>query len=78
VRELFRCPGDDHQGHYLLIHPAGQDLPALVCLHNPGIILIATYVPNVAQGRQVRVEEMIRQTVPAPVQRAVRRAIRER
>lgn len=77
ARSLFCCPAHRNcdETSYVLARPAGSETPVLVCLHHPGVMLKAYYVRGDAGRWLVRVEEVVRGTVPREMQEAVKRAM---
>jgi len=78
VLALFKCPEDKTQARisYVLLRRKETGLPVLLCPHHGGIIIGAYYRASPPDGYTVRVEEHVRQTLPADLLKALRRQFR--
>lgn len=77
VKRLFKCPRDrSRRSHsYILLRNPETDRPELFCLHHPGTVMRAYYVQT-SNGYRVRVERVVRATLPPGLVRALKRAAR--
>jgi Protein of unknown function (DUF1570) len=71
---LFRCPlapaGKSKKGFMVAQDPRSK-LPMLVCIHHPGVILLARYVPNGKGSHRPQMEDIARGTVPKDIRAAI-------
>ncbi|MFW6457618.1 MAG: hypothetical protein ACOC0A_04910 [Planctomycetota bacterium] len=77
IAGLFRCPFHKNGGKnsYILLENFETGLPELYCVHHPGNIMRACY-DHSAEEDEVRVERVIRETLPKTLIRALRRKTR--
>lgn len=77
VGRVFKCPYDQGSSKqsYLLIENRETGLPELYCIHHRGNVMRAYYDQS-SRDLHVRVERIVKETLPDSVEKAIKRKIR--